>query len=484
MVERASNVTSLDERKKEGAVMRAMSTLLQRAKLAISAGVRFAGKRDFYGVFGYEQTPTPTQFLAKYTRQDIVSRIIDAPPDATWSSPPEMQAGRNLTANWKKLTDSMPIWTTFHRADRLSRLGEYSLILLGFDDARSLSQPVKGGSKLIYMRPLGVLQAEIKDFIDDPRSPRYGRPETYTIAFDDPLANNIRRGRTKTFRSQKLDVHWSRMVHIVENPLDDDVVTTPIIEKVFNALDDLMKVVGGASETYWLTATRGMQADVDKDMEIDPADAEALADEIEEYQHQLRRFIRTRGVKLNVLDSKMQDPATTFDIIMSVISGTTGIPKRILLGAEAGQLASEQDRANWAERIIDRRILTAEPYMLKPFVNHLQELRVLPSGLFTWEWPEAFRVSPLERSQTMAAQARAAGNLSRQTGNNTPMQITSREESRQILGLKGDLKKTDLYDPNAVPQLEKSATSSNTPPGQRGTNVPPGQQGQAQTPQT
>src|SRR5690606_4986055 len=192
-----------------------------------------------------------------------------------------------------------------------------------------------------------------------------------------------------------------------------------------------------------LTGNRGIQADVDKEMELDPSDAQDLSDELDEYMHSLRRIIRTRGVKLNPLGGEPPNPKEVFDMIIAIISGTTGIPKRILLGSEAGQLASEQDRANWAERIQDRRALVVEPYVLDPFIHRLMSVRILREEEYEYKWPEAFRVSPLERAQTMAAQARAVGNLSRQVGNKNPMQITSREEARNIVGLDGDLPESE-----------------------------------------
>ena len=139
-----------------------------------------------------------------------------------------------------------------------------------------------------------------------------------------------------------------------------------------------------------------MHIDVDKEMSMDPADEAALSDEIEEYQHQLRRFIRTRGVKINNLGSDVGDPTGVFGMQMSLLSGATQIPQRILLGSEAGQLASEQDRANWAERIDERQLSFAGPKVLKPLVILLQSAGVLPEDpTLEWDWPGAFKLSPL-----------------------------------------------------------------------------------------
>lgn len=427
---------------------KALSGLIQRFQLAARAGLQFGGNRDLYNVFGYKKVVTTDDFLAKYVRQDITTRIIDAPPTATWATPPEVLASEGAQEAWKQLDRKVKLWNAIYRADKLSRLNHFSLLLFGFDDTGNMKRPVNPDrvNEVLYVRPIGSRLVDKVVFNNNVRDARYGMPETYTIHFDEPSTKSVSAGQLTVKSLKDLEVHHSRVIHIVENPLEDSVFGTPIIEKVYNLLDDLLKVAGGTSETYWLTGNRGIQANVDKEMEINPEDAAALSDEIDEYMHQLRRFIRTRGVDLNVLEGKVPNPKETFEMIVALISGTTGIPKRILLGSEAGQLASEQDRANWAERIDERRALFAEPVILEPIVDLLQLVGIIPDEEVEFNWESAFRLSPLESSMTMAQTARAIGNISRQTGNKTPMQLTSRQEGREILGLEGDLEESELMD--------------------------------------
>ncbi len=424
------------------------TALLDRLNLAARGALQFGGARNLYQVFGYKVRVVSDDFLAKYIRQDICSRIIDAPPGATWSNPPTLNGIEGIK-EWDDIVTATNMWTVMYRADRLARLNYYSIMLFGFDDSSDLTTPINAGSikELLYVRPVGSRLIKSMSFDINPLSARFGQPEMYEVNIDDPTSKHVTVGGNVSVTSLRtLEVHHSRIVHIVENPLEDTVSGIPIIEKVYNLLDDLLKVAGGTSEAFWLTANRGMQADIDKDLDIDPADAKALSDEIEEYQHQLRRIIRTRGVDISVLDSKTPNPQQTFEMIIALISGTTGIPRRILLGSEVGQLASEQDRANWAERITERRSLFAEPTILQPTITKLQEVGLIPEGEIKIEWPSAFILSPLEEGQTMAQIARAIGNISRQTGNGAPMQLTSRQEGREIIGLDGDLPESELIE--------------------------------------
>jgi len=449
--------------------LRELSGLIQRAQLGSLAGMQYGGSRNLYNVFGYKPNPTQDDYLAKYVRQDITTRIIDAPPLATWSNPPEIEQ-EAIKAQWDELDHQVKLWPGIYRADRLARLNHFSLLLLGFDDSGQLERKVseKKVKDLLYVRAIPARLVDEITFIKDPRDPRFGFPDVYSIQFDDPKTKTASQGSIKVKGISDMKVHHSRVVHIVENALEDQVFGIPIIEKVYNLLDDLLKVAGGTAETYWLTGNRGMQADIDPEMELSPNDAAALSDELDEYMHQLRRVIRTRGVDLKALESKPPSPKEVFNMIMAMISGTTGIPQRILIGSEAGQLASEQDRANWAERIEERRVLFAEPNILEPLVGKLQGTGLLDKGDVTFKWPTAFIQNPLEESQTMAQTARAIGNISRQTGNKAPMQLTSRQEAREILGLEGDLDESEIIEPPEeevrVPFGGDDSTGSGTKP--------------------
>ena len=96
--------------------LRELSSMVQRLQLGNMAGLQYAGDRNLYTVFGYQINPTAEQFLAKYVRQDITTRIIDAPPLATWSNPPEIE-NEVLKKQWDELMSSarVALETTNHR---------------------------------------------------------------------------------------------------------------------------------------------------------------------------------------------------------------------------------------------------------------------------------------------------------------------------------------------------------------------------------
>ncbi len=426
--------------------MKTMSAMLSRAQLAVRAGLRFDNLRDYYSVFGWKTNLNYMDYLAKYVRQDIVSRIIDAPPGATWSNPPTFKNEGMQTA-WNELDKEHHLWNKLQRVDRLSRIGACGLLVFGFNNS-GLNVPLSGGKQeLLYVRPISIGSIKQIKIESDSTQSLFGKPVQYTIKRQDRQISNTLVGVTSTSATLDQVVHASKVVHVVENALEDEIFGIPVIERCFNVLDDLLKVVGGSSETFWTIGNRGMHLNIDKEMDLTPEDEADLSDEIDEYNHGLRRMIRTRGVDIKDLGSSTNDPTGNFNMLISIISGTTGIPRRILIGAEAGQLASEQDRANWADRIEERTELHCEPNILLPVIDILQKVKLLPEGDPEIEWPSAFKMSPLEKSIDMAQKARAIGNISRQTGNGAPMQLTSRTEAREIIGLEGDLQDSELILP-------------------------------------
>lgn len=426
-----------------------MSVLNIRKSLAYLAGLLFGGSRDLYQVFGYRNTIGFADVLAKYSRQDITARIVNALAQGTWLALPRIYiansegsigiSDNNPFEDWnKQLRPNRALRQGLIQADKLASMDDYSLLILGFSGSSRLSTPVEGGdAKLLYARAYPASFVKVVKWGDDPSSPRFGLPIMYRIEPQSSIsASSAGTDLLQGLNKEPFEVHWTRTVHIADDPLLNELQGNPLLIKIFNLLDDLMKVAGGSAETFWITANRGMQVDVDKEMDLDDDEAAALEDEIDEYIHNLRRYIRTRGVDIKTLGSDVPDPSGPFDVLIALISAATGIPKRVLMGSELGSLASEQDRANWSNRIEERRVNYAEPIFLYPLLDRLDRAGVinLPEEELVFRWPDPFRMSTLERAQTAAQLARAAINFSKQAGNDgKPAQIITPEKALELM---------------------------------------------------
>lgn len=390
-------------------------SLISRTSIGRALGFQMNGARNLYEVFGWNQRPTHNDFIQKYRRQDITKRVIDAPVNALWSDPPKITGDTSFQKAWDDVLSQVALFYNLQRLDKLAGLGAYAIMVIGINDGGKLDQPVRQSknNKILYLQPYSEGAITIDAFEQDNQSARYGLPTMYSInpgSFDLNNGNII---KTSVERSS-FKVHWSRVLHIAENTLESDSIGYSRLEGVYNILDDILKVSGGSAEMFWLSANRGLHIDVDKEVELDETDAKNLSDEVDEYSNNLRRVIRTRGVKVNSLGSEISDPRGTFDVLLSLLASNTGIPKRVLAGSEAGQLASQQDRANWAQRVAERITEYGQPIVLIPLIRRLIDIGVLPTpSSMTIEWPDAFKMNPLERAQTSAQMARTAANLAK-----------------------------------------------------------------------
>jgi hypothetical protein len=386
------------------------TTLVTRSTLANVAGISYGGKRDMYQALGYPRVIFPADYRSRYHRNAVAARIIEAKPQSTWRGGGEViedQAPDTETEfekSWDALNNRLKIWSMFQRTDILAGFGRYAVLLIGAPG--DLDKPLvklRGPQDLLYLTPFSEEDAGVQEFEVDTKQPRFGLPVFYAIrrmAAATPVMNSPLIGpdaSSTNFAGKR--VHFSRVIHVADGLLDDHVYGIPRLERCWNLLDDLDKVTGGGAEAFWRRADAGLQVDIDPDMELEPDDEEALDNEIDEYIHKLRRVVRTRGTKMTPLTSAVAGIKDPIDGIMSQISAGTGIPQRILMGSERGQLASTQDDDNWTQRIVDRRRDFAAPQMANLFIDRMIELKALPTPKqYHVGWPEIDNLDEVQKA--------------------------------------------------------------------------------------
>lgn len=426
--------------------VRAMGSLISRLRFGQSMGLTHMGKRDLNSVFGWDPTISLTDIQYMYNRGGIARRIAHAYPDAVWGRMPVVydyvgpgKTNEEWNSAWQLFVQTWNVKNLLWKADVLTGLGRFGIIVIS-SGTSSLSTPIRKNAGLNFLQAFGEIDMRVKEWDNDPLSPNYGRPKIYQVYPETAQSQAMIREESVTKVRRPFDVHYSRVIHLARGAVENDVYGMPVFAPIWDYLNDLRKVVGSSSESYWLAAYRGMQIDVDKEMELTPDDEAALETEVDEYMHNMRRFMRTRGVNVKPLESDVADPTGSYNVLMNLISGTTSIPKRILLGSEAGQLASEQDKGNWAERVEEYRDLHAEPIVLRPFIRRMIDVGALPQpkGEIRYSWPDAYRMSPLERGQTAAQTARTFANIAK--ARSTPGQeaLITEQEARAMIGLSTD----------------------------------------------
>ena len=375
-----------------------LSAITGRAALANAMGSQYGGDRDIYQALGYKKDLDFADFAAKYQRQDVAHAVIARPADATWSGgvmigePAEKGEGGEeptpLEKEWLDLNKRLKAVSIFHRVDKLSAIGKYGIILLGLNDVATTEEfkkPVEPGKReLLYIKPLSQNSAKIKTLDTNTKSPRFNLPEIYEVTFTETQTT-----AGSSSATSPIEVHHSRVVHITNELMESEVYGTPQLEYIYNRLYDLEKLVGGSAEMFWRGARPGYQGKLDEDFQLSSTDEAGLQDELDEYENNLRRFLTTRGISYEALETQVSDPKSHVDVQISLISAATGIPKRILTGSERGELASGQDRDNWHEHVDSRRENESEPNIVRPFIDICIKYQVLPEAQKTTDLDES-----------------------------------------------------------------------------------------------
>lgn len=149
-------------------------------------------RRDVYAECGFPKSGdlTADYFRDKYDRDAIANRVVQLFPKETWQVQPKIYESedpehatpfeeawdalpRNLRGkSWYKDEEGSPIWGMLKRADILSGIGHYGIILLGIDDGKMLNEPAEG--------------LEYTSYIDKMFFPQ-GTDRQYTTPFGGPV---------------------------------------------------------------------------------------------------------------------------------------------------------------------------------------------------------------------------------------------------------------------------------------------------------
>lgn len=383
----------------------AASEMMQRSRFARWAGKTFGGDRDVYTSLGYKESLDIADYRLQYERGGIASPIIEAKAHATWrgfgdvieTEDPEQET--EFEKAWIELNQRLNIWPTFMHADVLAGLGRYSVIFLGAPG--TLDQP------LTTLRPKELVQ--LHTFAEDEAMLHNDDFEWNTASPRFAMANFYRINRLSKNGKTDLKVHWSRCIHIRAEGVPNGILFgPPRLRAVWNYLDDLVKVVGGGAESFWVRANQGYVFNMDGAATVSEPQKKEMADQLDEFVHGMRRMLRLKGVEAKTLGSDVADFSQPVTSIVSLISSVTGIPQRILLGSERGEQASTQDRENWADRIDDRRDQYAHPFIVRPFVERLIELSTLPQPKeYKTAWPDQESLTEGEKADLVVKMTKA-----------------------------------------------------------------------------
>lgn len=372
------------------------ASMAARSQLARAAGLTFGGKRDLRSVLGYKEWLGPDDYRDRYERGDIAAAVIEAKPTSTWRGMSDTGGAEVIDDDttedlspfelaFVEMDARLNVVSRWYAVDIVAGQGDFGVLMIFAPGDVSTPLPRVGKPEdIALLQCFG--QEDVnwsqEDLVKDTADKRFGMPEFYKIAGVTTLTGASKR------------VHWSRVIHVpADVPLKSDLYAQPRLKRIWNRLDDLDKVVGGGSEAFWMRANQGYVFNMDPDIELAPGSEgeKKMSDELDEFFHAQRRALRLTGVDVKTLGSDVADFRGPVSALIELISAATGIPQRILMGSERGELASSQDATAWNDRIRDRRTLWAMPYVVNPFVWRLIDCGALPppkDNKFHMRWPD------------------------------------------------------------------------------------------------
>lgn len=410
----------------------ALNSLSSRMDLARKAGEQFDGNRRLWKTLGYPWQDTEVGFnemLGKYLRSDVATRIVDAPAQTAWRRGVDVvevdgdgnevkpEGETEFERDVRTFFDQVDFVERSERIDRVAGIGRYAVGLLVSTKADDLEAPLADddleepediGRYAVYRQD----HAEIEEFVDaeDVGNPRIGLPEFYEIT--------LVAGKGDEQDEVTETVHWSRVIHVAEDPMEDDIWGRPRMENVFNRLEDLAKISGGSAEMFWSNVGGLLHIAADKDVDFessDPSKSEAdvleeFADNILEALHEQRRTVGTKGMELEHVGAGTPDPRGIFQVLKALISAGRGMPQNILFGQETGERASSKDLEEWLGRISERQTRFNGPVMVRQPIDRLIEAEAItpPEVGYEVRWPSLYELDESERAEIAQARASAA----------------------------------------------------------------------------
>lgn len=404
----------------------------------------FDPRRDIDDECGYPKSITRTQYRLLWDREAIAKRVVEVLPKESWQVSPEVYEnedtetsqktpfdeswaalGQNLRGpSWYKQEDGNPVWEFLLRADILSGIGSYGIILLGIDDGKGLNEPIDGigpnglresesinPRKLLFLRVFDQSLVQITRFQSDPANRRYGLPEMYQVTFNDLLNQDDVSGIGLT--TNTVDVHWSRVIHISDNMASSEVFGVPRMQPVYNRLYDLVKLYSGSAEMYWRGAFPGLSIEshpqLGGDVEINK---EGMRDMMTSYSNGLQRYLTLVGMTAKSLAPQVVDPSPQIKTQLEAICILLGCPMRVFLGSERGELASSQDDDAWNDRLKNRQATHISPHIVIPFIDRLILIGCLAEPGeegYKIKWPDLSSLSNTQRAAIAVQRTQALG---------------------------------------------------------------------------
>jgi hypothetical protein len=349
--------------------------------------------------FGYTTDLTFEMLYRAYKRggpgHGAVHRILDK----CWQKAPRIkQPAADAETPWevktRKVLEAVQAWKKLRDFDRRNMVGKYAGLILRVADSLPLSAPMVRAKKLVDLVPVYENQLRVQAWDSNPDSPTFGAVTLWQYRHRPPMADNSQAAPDKW-----VDVHPSRIVILAEGSVGDFQDGVPLLEAGFNHLVDLEKIGGGSAESYLKNSARTMVFKFDTNSNPQAitqnpdgsTSGKSVATVLEEKTQALNSnidaSIALQGGEASTLQTTVHDPEGAFLLAANLFAASVQLPFTILFGQQTGRMASDEDRADYAERCQSRQANELTP-MITDLITRLQAAGIVDAGEFEVEWED------------------------------------------------------------------------------------------------
>ncbi|SMB87977.1 hypothetical protein SAMN05660772_02791 [Pasteurella testudinis DSM 23072] len=345
-----------------------------RAKYLSGLGVIDGNTKrvKLYDEFGYPKDLAFDHYYKAYNRIAPAYAAVHRVLDKCWSDLPVIIDGEKdeeakTTSQWEQSVTKLlkKHIGKIKDADRRNLIGNYSALILQLRDGKQWQEPVDDLSLktlkengLVKLIPAWQKQLIPIEWQTDETAEDYGEPIFYQF-------NESEVGNDNKQRSVK--IHKSRIIIFSEGTEDSDPNSgVSLLNSGYNKLLDLEKVSGGSAEGFLKNASRQLGINFSKETNIqhiiDAAKEKGYSGLAEALNAQLKKLnsgtdsalVMQEG-QASVLSVAPADPVPSWTVAANEFAASVQIPFTILFGQQTGRLASDEDKADWANRCNARR---------------------------------------------------------------------------------------------------------------------------------
>lgn len=327
-----------------------------------------------YSELGYPEEITPQMFRQTYERHPAASAGVHRILDKCWSDFPEiLEKGKDDKSEtpWETEVNGVMkrLWPFIKDADRRNLVNRYSCIIMQINDGLSWDKPVAAsktrltqGRAITRFIPAWEEQMRPSEWDNDERSENYGQPKMweYQESYVDSLDTD-----GKPERSVK--IHPDRVIVLAEGAMDGSIYSgIPLLRAGFNSLIDMAKISGSSAEGFLKNASRQLNVNYNKENVSAQSLAQQMGVTLDELGDTLNEDVArlneaidaamfTMGADVKVLSVTPSDPEPSWTVAANQFAASIQVPFTILFGQQTGRLASDEDKADYANRAMQRR---------------------------------------------------------------------------------------------------------------------------------